>query len=135
MTDSRRRLIRMLLAAMATQHVVTGLTMTLGPLWFYENVLGVAELGPYNEHLLVDLGAMNLGLGLLATWAAVTMSLDLVRASCCCIAVVALAHLMFHAAHLHGLSGLEAAVELTALAAIAVLPTLVSILARTRPSA
>jgi len=45
-------------------------------------VIGVDVLGPYNEHLLTDIGSLYLGFAIMLGWAAGTQSRQLVQASC-----------------------------------------------------
>ncbi len=61
----------------------------------------VSTLGPYNPHLLLDVGAMYLALGVLLGWAAVSLSRELVRVSLVVWLVFAVPHLVYHASTLH----------------------------------
>lgn len=130
MGERRRVVVRVILAALAVIHAGTGAVLTLRPRWFHDTVVGVAERGPYNEHLLIDLGGMYLALGVLAGWAAGSVDATLQRAAACCLGLVATLHLIFHATHLHGLSAAEAAGELAAIAVMVLLPAVALIVAR-----
>ena len=61
----------------------------------------VSALGPYNGHLLTDVGAMYLALGVLLALAAVSLGRELVRASLVAWLVFAVPHFVFHAANIH----------------------------------
>ena len=61
----------------------------------------ISALGPYNGHLLADVGAMYLALGVLLAVAAVSLIRELVRTSLVVWLVFALPHFVFHAATLH----------------------------------
>lgn len=61
----------------------------------------VSTLGPYNGHLIVDVGAMYLALGVLLTAAAVSLGGELVRVSLVAWLVFAVPHFIYHAATLH----------------------------------
>ena len=58
----------------------------------------VSALGPYNGHLLADVGVMYLALGVLLALAAVSSGRELVRASLVAWLVFAVPHFVFHAA-------------------------------------
>jgi hypothetical protein len=61
----------------------------------------VSTLGPYNGHLVADVGAMYLALGVLLAVATVSMGEELVRASLVVWLVFAVPHFVYHAATLH----------------------------------
>jgi hypothetical protein len=83
----------------------------------------VSALGPYNGHLLADVGAMYLALGVLLALAAVSLGKELVRASLVAWLVFAVPHFVFHAAtiHLHPLP-IDRAGNLISLGFVVVLP-------------
>ena len=83
----------------------------------------VSALGPYNGHLLADVGAMYLALGVLLALAAVSLGRELVRASLVAWLVFAVPHFVFHAAtiHLHPLP-IDRAGNLISLGFVVVLP-------------
>jgi hypothetical protein len=61
----------------------------------------VSALGSYNGHLLADVGAMYLALGVLLALAAVSLGRELVRASLFAWLVFAVPHFVFHVATIH----------------------------------
>lgn len=94
------------LMLLSLQALVVGLWALFLPRSFYEDFPSagrawVSTLGPYNGHLLADVGAMYLALGVLLAVAAVTLGGELVRTSLLTWLVFAVPHLVFHAATLH----------------------------------
>lgn len=61
----------------------------------------VSTLGPYNGHLVADVGAMYLALGVLLAVATVSPGEELVRVSLVVWLVFAVPHFVYHAATLH----------------------------------
>jgi hypothetical protein len=84
----------------------------------------VERLPPYNEHLVTDVGGAYLGFAVILGLAAWRPERNLVVAACAGFLTVAVPHLLFHATHLRGFSGLEGAEELAALASLLIPPGL-----------
>ena len=61
----------------------------------------VSTLGPYNEHLVTDYGAMNLALGVLLVSAAISLEKRLTQAALLTYLAFATPHFLFHAAQTH----------------------------------
>lgn len=99
-----------------------GVTATLLPRGFYDQVPWVALNPPYSEHLMRDYGAMNLALALVLVVAAVTMNRLLVRTALGALLLFAVPHLIFHATHSEHVTTTAAAAELVALTIAAALP-------------
>jgi hypothetical protein len=118
----RRRTTRRLLALLALISAAIGAYALLAPHSFYRHVLGVDLLGPYNQHLLTDVGGFYLGFAVLFAWAATTLSRGLVRASCVAWLVTQSLHFLYHALHLAHFTGAQAVVQTIGLAALLVLP-------------
>jgi hypothetical protein len=93
-----------------------GTWMLLAPRSFYDTVPTVAMYPPYNQHLLNDLGALNLALALVLAVAAVSLSRPLTTTGLTAYLAYAVPHLTFHATHLHGLRRADAIVLTSALA-------------------
>ena len=81
----------------------------------------VSALGPYNEHLARDVGALNLALGVLLV-AGVLLGRTLVRVSILAWLVYALPHLAFHVSTLGVLSPLDDLANMVGLGLLVVLP-------------
>jgi len=102
----RAALVRGGLAFISLQALAVGIWALFLPRSFYEDFPSagrewVSALGPYNGHLLVDVGAMYLALGVLLALAAVSLGRDLVRASLVTWLVFAVPHLAHHTATFH----------------------------------
>jgi hypothetical protein len=109
----RRRAARWLLGALALSGLIPGAFAAVAPHAFYDAVLGVDLLGPYNQHLLTDIGALYLGFGLLFAWAAVTLGRELALAACAGWALTQLLHFAYHVTRLADFT-LTQAIEQTA---------------------
>ena len=75
------------------------------PRQFYDDFPGggrrwVAADGPYNEHLVRDVGAFSLALLVVAVFALVTLSVPLVRATAAAFLVSGVLHVGYHLRHL-----------------------------------
>jgi hypothetical protein len=129
---SRRRgwALRPLLWLLAGIDTALGVFAAIAPHAFYRHVPGVDLLGPYNQHLLSDVGGFYLGFGLLFAWAAWTLSRELVRATCAAATLTALIHFSYHAAHLEHFSIGTAAAQTAGLTLTLVLPLLALLVSR-----
>jgi hypothetical protein len=74
--------------------------MLLSPRSFYDDVPWVAMLPPYNQHLMTDLGGLNLAVALVFGVAAVSLDRLLVRTVLVCYLLYAVPHLVSHSTHL-----------------------------------
>ncbi len=79
-------------ATAAPEVVLRGLPRH-GPVW-------VAVDGPYNEHLVRDVGSLNLALAFVAVLALITGSTLLARAAGGAALIYGVPHLLYHATHL-----------------------------------
>src|SRR4051812_33176712 len=100
MTASRRKLMRPGLVLLAIPPAWIGIWATAAPRSFYDDFPGpsswVAPLGPYDEHLVRDIGAFQLGLLVLALFAIVTLERRVVQAALVAAIVSGLPHLIYH---------------------------------------
>lgn len=114
--------------------VVTSLVGALVGVWaailpesFYSSFPGVglgpwvAVDGPYNEHLVRDVGALYLALAAAGAYAAITSTVQAGRAVGIAWIVFSLPHLAYHLGHLEGFDVLNAAVEIVSLSSTVVL--------------
>lgn len=104
--SARSTLMRGGLGFLSVQALVVGLWSLFLSRSFYEDFPSpgrewVSTLGPYNGHLLADVGALYLALGVLLALAAVSSGGEIVRASLVTWLVFAVPHLIYHAATLH----------------------------------
>src|SRR3954467_15685697 len=124
----RRLLVaRALLGALTLTGATVGGWAQAAPAAFYRSFPRFGRhwlppLGPYNEHLIRDFGALTLGLGAAALVAAITLSRSATAASAAAWLVYSVPHVTFHAAHGAGFAtgdDIAVLVSLSATAAIA----------------
>ena len=132
---ARRALLRGGLLFMAATPLGGGLWALLAPHSFYEDFPlpggdWVSTLGPYNEHLVRDYGAMNLALGVLLVSAAVFLERRLTQVALLTYLAFATPHLLFHVAQIHHFSLFHNALQLSTLGFLVLLPA--ALLALTR---
>jgi hypothetical protein len=101
--------------------LLVGLWAQVLPRSFYDDFPGagrvwVAVDGPYNEHLVRDVGGLNLGLAFVAGFALVTGSLLVARAAGGAALVYGTPHLLYHATHLDPFDTVDVVSLLVALA-------------------
>jgi hypothetical protein len=84
---------------LAAIELALGVVATLAPRSFYDHVPWVSLNPPYSEHLMRDLGAMNLALALVTVVATKTMNPLMIRTSLAAYLAFAIPHLIFHATH------------------------------------
>jgi 2-alkyl-3-oxoalkanoate reductase len=123
--------VRRGLWAMALFSVLGGILQQFVPHSFYNDFPGfgmhwVAVDGPYNEHLLRDLGGANLALGAVILFAIAQPTAGLVRAIAVAVLVTQVPHFVYHAAHLEILpTTLDRVLQTASLALTLVIPLLV----------
>ena len=137
MTLTARRILLWILVLLG---LYVGLWATLFPASFYESFPGpfgswVAADGPYNEHLVRDVGTFNLGLAVAS--AAATRYRDRGPGLVVAMAwiVYSVPHLGYHLHHLAGLEVVDAVAQVIALSAAAVLAVPLLLPVRETPSA
>ena len=122
-TASRqRRTTLLLLRLLALSCFLVGAFALGAPHNFYRRVLGVHLLGPYNEHLISDVGGFYLGFALVFAMATRKPSREVVRASCAGFALTQGAHFLWHALNLQPFTFAEGAVQTVLLALFLALP-------------
>jgi hypothetical protein len=134
MDSSTRNLMRGGLALVTIGPAWVGIWATLAPRSFYDDFPGasswVAPLGPYDEHLVRDVGAFELGLLVVGLYAIVTLERRLVQAALVAALVSGLPHLIYHLTATGALSTANNVLSLAALAVPVVIPLV--LLPRTR---
>ncbi|MDQ1520690.1 MAG: hypothetical protein QOI55_1763 [Actinomycetota bacterium] len=103
-------LTRVVLALLAFSSVVVGAWAAFAPRQFYDNFPGggrtwVAPDGPYNEHLVRDVGELNLALTVVTVFALVLLTRALVLATAWAWLVYNVPHLVYHLRHLDPFGG------------------------------
>lgn len=128
-------MVRLGLAGLAAANLWWGAWAALFPQHFFETFPGfgrrwTAAYPPYNEHLVTDLGATFLTLGLLLAVAAVMDDRRLRRAVISGVVVFNTLHLVFHARQHGTLAGSDLGESLATLALGVVAPVLLFVLDR-----
>ena len=100
-----RTLDRIALMVLAVAFGVVGVWAQLAPRSFYDDFPGlgrhwVSGDGPFNEHLVRDVGGLNLALVVMAVAALVTASTVMARVAGIAALVYSLPHAVYHSAHL-----------------------------------
>jgi len=123
--------VRLGLWVMAFFSLLAGVQQQFAPRSFYDDFPGfgmrwVAVDGPYNEHLLRDLGSANLALAAVILFAIAQPTAGLVRAVAAAMLVAQVPHFVYHAAHLDVLpTTLDRVMQTAALALTLAIPLLV----------
>lgn len=120
------------LVVLALSGVVVGSWALVAPQSFYDSFPGfgrhwVAPSGPFNEHLVTDVGAAYLALTAAAVLALAWSDLRSCRLAGVVWAVFSTPHLYFHARHLDGLPTFDAVAQLTSLAGTLVIAVLLAL--------
>ena len=126
----RDRVVRVLLAFMAVSTGFVGLWALLAPQSFYDDFPGagrhwVSADGPYNEHLVRDVGGLYVAMTLVAVAAAIVLTRALTRTAAVATLVFAIPHFAYHAAHTDKYSGSDSTATLFSLGVAIVLPIIV----------
>lgn len=117
-----RLALRAGLGIMATVQTLVGAVALFFPRSFYARVPGVDLLPPYNEHLMTDVGELNLAVAVGLVIAAATLDRLLVRTVLAGYLVYAVPHLVFHLTHLSGFGTGTAVVQTAGLVLLVLLP-------------
>ena len=136
-TRQQRRWLRGGMAVIAVTPALVGIWATVSPRGFYDDFPGaghhwVSAVGPYDEHLVRDVGALYLGALVLLVLAWVWLDRRLVQAALISYAVAALPHLIYHLTALDGFSTGDAVAEIGGLALNVILPLGLLTVTRTR---
>ena len=131
--------VRVLLAFAAVSAGMVGAWAMLAPRSFYDNFPGsghhwVAVDGPFNEHLVRDVGELNVALLVVLVAAFVWMTRPLLITAALAVIAYYVPHLVYHAAHTDLYSTSDAVAELGGLASNAVVALVVLFLVL-RPTA
>ena len=135
--DDHRGGIRFLLLALGIPQGLIGLWALLAPRSFYDDFPAgtdgwVNVLGPFDEHLVTDVGALFVGLGVLLAIAAITLHRTTVIAAAVTWLLFAVPHGVWHAFNLEPYSTADAVGNALTLAWTVAGGALVLVLARRR---
>jgi hypothetical protein len=105
----KRSWLRAALLLLAAASLVVGVWALFVPRSFYDDFPlpgreWASTLGPYTEHLVRDVGALNLALGVLLATAAIPLERRLVQVSLVAYLVYAVPHFVFHLTTGHAFS-------------------------------
>jgi hypothetical protein len=135
-----RRAVSVLLGWFVLFGLVVGGWQALAPASFYEDFPGagrhwVSVDGPYNEHLLRDVGQGNLALGVMALVALLTGGVWLARATGLAALVASLPHQLYHQLTLHLLeTTTDEVLQTVTLSLVSVAAVLLTVLAFRLPA-
>jgi alkylhydroperoxidase family enzyme len=129
--------IRFLLLSLGVPQGLIGLWALLAPRSFYDDFPVVRDgwvnaLGPFDEHLVTDVGALFVGLFVLLAIAAVTLHRTTVVAAAVTWLVFNVPHLVWHSFHLEPYSTVDAVANTVAIAGTVVGGVTILLLARRR---
>ncbi len=117
---------RIAVEALAISAAFVGIWAEFAPRSFYNSFPGlghrwVSAAGPYDEHLVRDVGGLYLALLVITVWVAVRPTADTLRMVGSGWLVFHLAHLAFHLDHLDGLSTADKIGNVVSLSAVLLL--------------
>ncbi|MDH3682080.1 MAG: hypothetical protein OEV40_19270 [Acidimicrobiia bacterium] len=129
------RWLRAALGYLTLFSLQVGVWALVAPQSFYDDFPGFGRVwvsvdGPYNEHLIRDVGALNLALAVVFVAAAVTLSRALILTAAGAAAVWGLPHLLYHLLNTDGLSGGDLVASLGGLVLFAAVPAALVVLSR-----
>lgn len=136
MTETR--VVRVGLGFLAVVSIQVGVWAQLAPRSFYDHFPGLGRVwisvdGAYNEHLVRDVGGLNLALAVVLVAAAITLSRPLIVAAALASLAYGVPHLLYHSLHTEQFGAVDVAGIIGGLALFAVVP--VALLAASmRPS-
>lgn len=127
---SARLTVRVALAILAVTGLVVGVWASFAPHAFYTSFPGlghawVAGDGPYNEHLVRDVGDLNFALAVVTVAAVVWLTRPLVFAVAAAWLVYSVPHFAYHAANLQAVASDDRAAVMVSLAVPIVLGAVV----------
>ena len=123
--------VRAGLWAMSLFNLLAGMQQQFAPRSFFDGFPGfgmqwVAVDGPYNEHLLRDLGGANLALAVVILFAIARPAVGIVRAVAAAMLVAQVPHFVYHATHLDVLSTtLDRVLQTASLGLVLAIPLIV----------
>ena len=136
---TKDRLVRLGLLYEAASFALVGFWAAFAPRSFYVDFPGtgrhwISADGPFNEHLVRDVGELNLALFVVLVAALITMSMPLVRAALVAVIVNGVLHVVYHARHLDLFSSSDSAAVIGSLVLAPALAVVLLVLTRGRAS-
>jgi hypothetical protein len=136
--DSRALVLRIGLAILAVPSIVIGVWAAFAPRSFYDDFPGLGRMwvapdGPYNEHLVRDVGELNLALAVVTVIALAALTPILVRAVLAGWIVYSVPHLVYHLRHLDPFATDDQVSIIASLALVPVLAVVLLVIDRRAP--
>jgi len=133
MTDA----LRVLLGVLTVSATVVGAWAAFTPRSFYDDFPGLGQMwvavdGPYNEHLVRDVGSLNLALAILSACALVTLARSTIFATGLAWLAYGVPHFVYHARHLGPFDATQGVAVLASVGSTSVLALVVLWLERSR---
>ena len=127
--------IRIALGYVAIVALQVGVWAQFAPRSFYDDFPGLGRTwvsvdGPYNEHLVRDVGGLYLALAVLVIAAAVTLRREMIAVAAGAVAVSGVPHFVYHVVNTDGLAAGDITASLAGLALFAALPLVVVVVSR-----
>jgi lysylphosphatidylglycerol synthetase-like protein (DUF2156 family) len=122
--------LRIGLAVLAVPALIIGVWAAFAPRSFYDDFPGLGRMwvapdGPYNEHLVRDVGELNLALAVITVVALVVLTPMLVRAVLAGWIIYSVPHLVYHLRHLEPFATDD---QVSMIASLALVPVLAIVL-------
>ena len=122
-----RRWIRIALGYLAFVSLEVGVWAQFAPRSFYDNFPGLGRAwvrvdGPFNEHLVRDVGGLNLALAAVLIAAIITLSRPMIITASVASLLSGIPHLVYHIINNDGLDSGDVAASLGGLALFAIVP-------------
>src|SRR6185436_3920178 len=107
------RMHRVVLVVLASSAALVGAWAQVAPGSFYADFPGLRRFwvsldGPFNEHLIRDVGGLNLALAALTAAAAISGRARLARLAAACWLIFSVPHFAYHATHLGPFGAIDA---------------------------
>jgi hypothetical protein len=129
--------LRVLLGILTISAATVGAWAAFTPRSFYDDFPGLGQIwvavdGPYNEHLVRDVGALNLALAVVSICALLTLARATIVASALAWLAYGIPHVIYHARHLGVFDTGEATAVIGSVASTSVVALAVLWLERSR---
>jgi len=128
---------RAILIYLTLSGLLVGVWATFFPQSFYDDFPGLGRIwvavdGPYNEHLVRDVGQLSLAIALVSGVAAWTMKTIVVRVAAAAWLVNAVPHFVYHLRHLDAYDTVDQVGNVVSLGLFVALPIVVLVLSYRR---
>ena len=124
---TERTWMRIALGYLALVALQIGVWAQFAPRSFYDDFPGLGRAwvsvdGPYNEHLVRDVGGLYLALGVVIVAAMITLARVVVTTASLAVLASGVPHAVYHIAHRDGLATGDLAASLPGLVLVATIP-------------